>query len=223
MIRKRKKTHTMYNKGLFDDTNGTGYNRKMKRKRTPAERGAAQRAAQQRSGYQAPGAIRTGGSCRGIPGEPGRGGSLYQVNRQRSGTSAARQRAFLFTGTGAAAAAERKGGFQMEKARKLTSAEIALLSWGAVVWRESHTVFSCGRFGQIDGYNVYPMLITEPGIDGVIGYTDRENEAIVEIKNLPETDNFWSLEPEPEQIEKGIPIDEALEMYNKYEAEKLAM
>ena len=39
MIRKRKKTHTMYNKGLFDDTNGTGYNRKMKRKRTPAERG----------------------------------------------------------------------------------------------------------------------------------------------------------------------------------------
>ena len=32
-----------------------------------------------------------------------------------------------------------------------------------------------------------------------------------------------SLEPEPEQIEKGIPIDEALEMYNKYEAEKLAM
>lgn len=111
----------------------------------------------------------------------------------------------------------------MEKARKLTSAEIALLSWGAVVWRESHTVFSCGRFGQIDGYNVYPMLITEPGIDGVIGYTDRENEAIVEIKNLPETDNFWSLEPEPEQIEKGIPIDEALEMYNKYEAEKLAM
>lgn len=111
----------------------------------------------------------------------------------------------------------------MENARMITSAEIALLPLGAVVWRESHTVFDCGLLGQVDGWHIYPMLITEPGINGVIGYSDRENEVILEIANLPKEDCFWDKNPDPDKIKTGIPIDEALRIYNRYEAEELAL
>ena len=109
----------------------------------------------------------------------------------------------------------------MEKARKLTKNEIIELQRGDVVWRESHSVFNCGKYGQVDSYNIYPMLVSIPGENGLLGYIDDETEVTIKLNSIPEEDCFWSEEPEPEQIEKGVPIDEALKIYNKYEAEAI--
>ena len=111
----------------------------------------------------------------------------------------------------------------MEKAKKLTSAEIAMLPLGAVVWRESHTIMDCGEYGKIDGYYVYPMLIFEPGERGAMGYVDRDSESVIEINNIPEDEPYWDKEPETEQIKSGIPIDDAFAIFNKYEKEVLAL
>jgi len=107
----------------------------------------------------------------------------------------------------------------MEKARKMTSAEVAALPWGGVVWYESHTTLDCGKYGKHDAYNIYPMLVAEPGKNGVLGHIDRENENVIEINNISESDIFWNVEPGKEQVKNGIPIDEALKIFNKYEAE----
>lgn len=117
----------------------------------------------------------------------------------------------------------KRGALIMEKAKKLTSAEIAMLPLGAVVWRESHTIMDCGEYGKIDGYHVFPMLICEPGERGAMGYIDRDSEIVIEINNIPEDEIYWNKEPETEQIKSGIPIDEAFEIFNKYEKEVFAL
>ncbi len=107
----------------------------------------------------------------------------------------------------------------MDSARKLTKEEIIKLKRGEVVWRESHSLIDCGKYGQIDSYSIYPMLVSMPGENGLLGYIDKDTEAVIEINNISKSDYFWNEEPEPGQIKKGMPIDDALKIFNKYEAE----
>lgn len=111
----------------------------------------------------------------------------------------------------------------MEKAKKLTGAEIAALPWGAVVWHESHTILDCGKSGQVDGYRIYPMLVSVPGEFGMLSYIDFESTAEFTISDLPETSAFWDAAPEEGQIENGMPIDDALKIFNKYEHDELGL
>lgn len=111
----------------------------------------------------------------------------------------------------------------MEKARKLKKEEIAQLQRGEVVWKETHTEFDCGKYGQVNGYMIYPMLVSVPGKNGILGYIDNDSELIIKINNILENDYFWNKNPEPEQLVSGIPLGEALEIFDKYEAEKCSM
>lgn len=111
----------------------------------------------------------------------------------------------------------------MEKARILKKEEIAQLQRGEVVWTESHTEFDCGKYGQVDGYVIYPMLVSVPGKNGILGYIDNESELVIKIYDIRENDYFWNKKPDPEQLVSGIPLDEALEIVDKYEAEKCAL
>ena len=118
---------------------------------------------------------------------------------------------------------DRKERATMEKARMLKKEEISQLQRGKVVWRESHTALDCGKYGKVDSYNIYPMLVSVPGENGILGYIDNETEVAIEIGDISGEDCFWSKEPDLEQLKNGMPIDEALKIFNKYEAEECAL
>lgn len=109
----------------------------------------------------------------------------------------------------------------MDNAKILTKEDLTKLKRGEVVWRESHIVMDCGQYGEVDGYNILPMLVSISGENGLLGYIDDDSEVVIELNNLPDGEYYWSKEPEPGQIKTGLPIEEALEIYNKYEKEML--
>lgn len=106
----------------------------------------------------------------------------------------------------------------MEKAKKLTNAEIAALPWGAVVWCETRGEYDCGERGIIKFYDVYPAMKTFSAVndfDCSLVAGERYHDDM-DVKNLPTNLIFWSSKPEAEQMEPGlICMDDAMKIYNE--------
>mgnify|MGYP006935983897 CR=1 FL=1 len=108
-----------------------------------------------------------------------------------------------------------------DKAVKLTLKEIESLPLGAVVWIEEHDTLDY----DIPYYKVYPMLITVPGSGGCIGYATNEMYETKDIDNLLISEKciVWDKRPDEKEIKNGLPISEALKIFNQIEERSLEL
>lgn len=121
---------------------------------------------------------------------------------------------------------KRKDRLKMDKAKKMTVEELKDLPWGGVVWCEDHGEYDCGKYGIVNYYHIFPMMLTFSACDRKVliageGFIDDIEMEDVITGNIPKCVYcFWNSKPDLGQIEPGrIPFNEAMDIFNKYEKE----
>ena len=105
-----------------------------------------------------------------------------------------------------------------KSAKRLSLEEIISLPLATVVWCETHDLFEIGET-ELEYYQILPMMVVRAGSGGLVSWADEESCRRFRINGsmISGSCSFWDSQPEPEQIESGIPYEEATSLFNNFE------
>lgn len=112
--------------------------------------------------------------------------------------------------------------------KKLSFEEVKEMKLGSVIWAELHNYIEplFGENVKIYYCEVIPMMITEPGINGCIGWIVEDRNLTYKINKELFKDKdkvFWDERPEIITRDGEHTLEEALKAQNQIEEDFLAM